>query len=105
MWDIYRVIADVPNWKGLADLLNVKSSDIEANCALDDDRAACHRRSIILRYCNSKSSWNPCEFAEDTARALEEMKHNFQAEELRQLLCGTSWANHAVEHITSFIHR
>jgi len=84
LWHITQVLADVPNWLGLADLLDIRSSDIEADCAHHTTQAACQRRTLVLRYCDSQPTKSTCEVTEDVAEALEQMKHNRQAQRLRE---------------------
>ncbi len=88
--DISRVLADVPNWKGLANWLNIRSNDIETNCAHGVAQAACYRRELIGRYCDRQLSENPYKVAEDIAEALEQMDHKRQAQQLRELEFGKS---------------
>ena len=88
VWDISERLAGVPNWKGLADLMNINSHNIEANCALDIAHAACYRRQLVRSYCDSQPSGNPYKVAEDIAQALEKMDHQHQAEQLRKLEFG-----------------
>ena len=85
--DISRVLADVPDWKGLAGSLNIRSYDIETNCAQDVAQAsyACHRRELVRRYCDRQLSESPSKVAEDIAEALEHMNHKLQAQQLRNL--------------------
>lgn len=82
------MLADVPDWRGLADWLNIRSHDIEGNCATDVAHAACHRRTLVRRYCDGQLSQNPSKVAEDIAKALEMMNHGRQAERLRHLQRG-----------------
>ena len=88
--DIAQVLADVPDWKGLANRLNIRSSDIETKCALDGDPASCYRRELVRRYCDRQESENPSKVAEDVAEALEQMNHKLQAQQLRKLEFGKS---------------
>ena len=88
MWKISQVLADVPNWQGLADQLNIRSNDIATNCALGIAQAACYRRELVSSYCNSRPSGNPYIVAEDIAKALEKMGHKYQANEIRKLQFG-----------------
>ena len=86
MEEISLVLTDVPNWKGLAGWLNIKTSDIKTNCAQDSDQAACYRRGLVRRYCDSQLSENPSKVAQDIAEALDKMDHHkLQAQQLRQL--------------------
>lgn len=73
----------MPNWQGLADLLNITSDDIETNCALNTARAECYRRALVRRYCDSQQTTSTSEIVVNIAEALEKMKHKRQAEELR----------------------
>ena len=85
MQDISRVLADVPDWKGLAGWLNIRSNDVEIDCAQDVAQASCYRRELIHRYCNRQLSENPYKVAEDIANALKQMDHRLQAQQLREL--------------------
>ena len=88
MEDISRVLADVRDWKGLAGSLNIRSIDIETNCAQDVARAACYRRELVRRYCDGQQYENPGKVAEDIAEALEQMDQAFQAQKLMELQFG-----------------
>ena len=87
------MLADVPNWRGLAGSLNTKVDDIEENCKTDITPATCFRRSLVRRYCNMQRSENPRKVVEDIAGALEQMDHKLQAEQLRKLQFGKSIVN------------
>ena len=103
--DIAQVLADVPNWKGLANRLNIRSNDIETNCALGVAQASCYRRELVHRYCNRQQSENPSKVAEDVAEALEQMNHNLQAQQLRNLQFGKSVTiNVAVQRVDTECH-
>ena len=82
------MLADVPDWKGLAGSLNIRSSDIETNCAQGTAQAACYRRELVRRYCDQQVSDNPSKVAEDMAEELEGMSHKLQAQQLRKLEFG-----------------
>ena len=88
--DISRVLADVPDWKGLAGSLNIRRNDIETNCAQDVAQVSCCRRELVRRCCDSQLSENPSKVAEDIAEALEQMNHKRQAQQLRKLEFGKS---------------
>lgn len=90
--NISRVLAGVPNWKGLAGSLNIRSKEIETDCAQDVAQASCYRRELVRRYCDKQSSENPSKVAEDIAEALELMEHTLQAQQLRKLKLGKSAA-------------
>ena len=83
--DIAEVLADVPHWKGLADWLNIRSSDIETDCAQDVAQASCYRRELVRRYCDRQPSESPYKVAEDIAEVLEQMGHKRQAQHLTKL--------------------
>lgn len=83
LWHITQVLAGVPNWQGLADLLDIVSDDIKTNCAQNDARAECYRRALVRRYCDSQQNSNTSEVVENIAEALEQMDHKRQAKELR----------------------
>ena len=90
MEDIAQVLAGVPDWKGLANRLNIRSSDIDTNCAQDVAQASCYRRELVRRYCDTQLSENPSKVAEEIAEALEQMDHTLQAQQLRKLKFGKS---------------
>ena len=90
MADISRVLADVPDWKGLAGSLNIRSDDIEENCEQDVARASCYRRKLVRRYCDKQPSENPSKVADEIAAKLEQMDHTLQAGKLRELKFGKS---------------
>lgn len=92
---ISLVLADVSDWRGLANWLNIKTIDIETKCALNGDQASCYRQELVRRYCNSRLSGNPCTVAKDISKALEKMNHNYQGEQLRNLEFGKSVAEHS----------
>ena len=88
MQDISKVLENVPDWKGLAGWLSIESHPIETDCAQDVAQASCHRRELVLRYCNRQPSENPCKVAVDIANELEKMNHRLQAQQLRNLKFG-----------------
>ena len=96
------MLADVRDWKGLANRLSIRSNDIETNCAVDTARAACYRRELVRRYCNKQPSaaGDPYKVAEDIAKALVQMDHNHQAEQLRRLQFGEWASNVCVKKVT-----
>lgn len=85
MENISRVLTQVTDWKRLAGLLNVGTNDIETNCAPDPAQASCFRRGVVRRHRDSQRSKDCSKVAEDIAKALEQMGHNLQAQELRKL--------------------
>lgn len=88
MEDISRVLADVPDWKGLAGSLNIRTYDIETECAQEIAQAPCHRRELVRRCCDKQRTENPYKVAGDIANLLEPMGHNLQAHKLRKLKFG-----------------
>ena len=88
------MLFNVPDWRGLAGSLNTKVNDIEEDCKQDVTPARCYRRSLVRRYCNMQRSKNPSKVAKDIAKALEQMDHKLQAEQLRKLQFGKSMVNH-----------
>ena len=95
--DISRVLADVPDWKGLAGSLNIRSNDIETDCALQGvAQASCYRRELVRRYCDRQLSDSPSKVAKDMAEVLEQMNHKLQAQQLRNLQFGKSVASNQV---------
>ena len=89
--DIAQVLADVPDWKGLASWLNIRSNDIETDCALQGvAQASCYRRELVRRYCDRQPSESPYKVAEDIAEVLEQMGHERQAQRLTKLEFGKS---------------
>ena len=93
--DISRVLADMPDWKELADSLNIRSSDVETNCAQDVSQPSCYRRDLVRRYCDSQQSGDPSKVAEDIAQSLRKMKYEPQAQQLRNLGFGKLVAKHS----------
>ena len=94
------MLAEVPDWRGLADWLNIPTGGIHENCAREVDLAMCYRRELVRRYCDKQSSGNPYEIAEGISMALEKMNKNRQAEKLRNLVLisaelrhGSGWLN------------
>lgn len=94
---ISLVLIDVPNWEGLAGLLNIKTNDISTNCAQSLAQASCYRLGVVRRYCDSQQSEDSSKVAEDIAKILEQMGHNLQAQKLRKLF-GKSVVNRSIVH-------
>ena len=102
--DIAQVLAGVPDWKGLANRLSIRSNDIETNCVPDGDRASCYRRELVRRLCDLQKSENSSKVAEVIANALEQMNHKLQAQQLRNLEFGKSVAERGGEGNSKNIH-
>ena len=91
MEKISQVLGEVLDWTGLANLLNIRTNDIEARCE-GKGISLCYMREIVNRQCNRQESENPKNVAEDIAKALEKMEHKRQAQQLRELMFGKSVA-------------
>lgn len=103
---IYRVLKDVREWKELADSLNISSDVIEEYCARDVAQASgCCRRELVRQYCDKQLSENPHKVAEDIATKLEEMDHNRQAQQLKNLVFGKSACAGLNQHSSSLADR
>lgn len=89
MQAISTVLAEVPDWRGLANWLNIPTDGIHENCAREVDLAMCYREKLVRRYCDKQSSGNPYKVAEDISVALEKMEKNRQGKKLRNLVFDT----------------
>ena len=92
---ISKVLANVPDWKGLAGWLSIKSHPIETDCAQDVAQASCYRRELVRRYCDRQPSEDPYKVAGDIANALDQMRHILQAQQLRKLEFSKSVAKYS----------
>jgi len=85
---ISKELESVENWEGLANWLNVGSTDIKTDCAGESSRAACYRRKLVRCYCDSQFAGDPNSVTEDIAKALDKMNLKRQAQQLRNLQFG-----------------